>query len=113
MVCCTSSTTRCLLIIISGRSRFRTTPASALIIEAGSWFKSNEVRENDSVVFRENRIELYKETIDELAPYFHRFIHQQKMKVFWVNLPPKTYPNASWIRLFGWDRFVLLDFCAD
>jgi hypothetical protein len=76
---------------------------TALIIGTGAWYNSG------SISLQKNPLDVYKETIDGLAPYFHRFIHEKKMKVFWVNLPPITHSDPSLIRLYGWDNFALFD----
>jgi hypothetical protein len=74
----------------------------ALIIGTGAWYNFRKFLGTDP-------IGIYKETIDGLAPYFHRFVHEMKIKVFWVNLPPILETDLSLVHWYGWDNFAFYD----
>jgi hypothetical protein len=79
-----------------------TNETTALIIETGAWYNFRKFLGKDP-------IGIYKETIDGLAPYFRRFVHEMKIKVIWVNLPPITETDFSLVQWNGWDNFAFYD----
>jgi hypothetical protein len=78
----------------------------AIITGAGAWFSLVKFLDDTAEAVPVDPVELY---FDKLAPFFHRFIHEKKMNVFWVNLPPLTHSDPSLIRLYGWNNFAFFD----